>query len=569
MMKTKRSTFLLVALSTTLMTAVGAFAQGPPPVAAPPLPISPETKTGGLDPAAILNPHPESWPTYSGDYSGRRYSPLTDLNHNTVKNLTLSFVAKLTGGSNGAIVGGEAPTGAATGAVNVRGVTLLHDGVLYTSAPDNAWAVDARTGKVLWHYYWKTLGGTHIGNRGLGMWHNTLFMETPDDYLVALDAKSGQERWHVPIASFNEQYFSTMSPIVVGDHVLVGSGNDNNMPGYLQSFDPVTGALQWKFYGTPQTADDPALATWKDLYASQHGGGNMWVPGSYDPETRLYIVGTGNPTPSYFAEPRGNKEALWTCALVAIDVDTGKMKWFYQTSPNDTHDWDSTQTPVLADIMFEGKPRKVAMTAARNGYFFVVDRVTGEHLVTSKFSETANWAEEKLNAKGQPVRIPAKDSDVGGALVSLANQGASNWQPPAFSPDSGLFYVPTNESWAVYYKTETDPRGAMGLGGKDEVAVPGGQSFLKAIDPKTGKIAWQVAYENPGNMTGLLATAGKLLFGSDTAGNFVARDVVNGKPLWRANLGTVSAAPQTYMLDGEQQVLVAGGDTLYAFKLVK
>jgi alcohol dehydrogenase (cytochrome c) len=207
------------------------------------------------------------------------------------------------------------------------------------------------------------------------------------------------------------------------------------------------------------------------------------------------------------------------------------------------------------------------MTAARNGYFFVVDRTTGEHLLTSKFSRTTNWAEPKLNAKGQPVRIPEKDSHVSGALVSSANQGAANWPPPSYSPDYGLFYVPVAESWAMYYKAETDPRGAMGLGGKEELNVTA-EAFLNAIDPKTGKVAWTVRYPSAGRIAnGILTTKGRLLFSGDTAGNLVARDPGNGTPLWHTQLGNVSNAPQTYMLDGKQYILVASGDTLNAFYL--
>lgn len=537
------------------------------------VPAAASAQYSGLTPEQIAKPAPGSWPTYSGDYSGRRYSPLKQVDQSNVKNLTLAWSTELAAGPSGATVGGlggDPPAGAMFNA-QLRGSPLVVGGVIYMSAPDHVWAVDARDGSVLWRYFWKTRGGTHIGNRGLGMWGDYLFLETPDNYLVSLDARTGQERWHVEIASFDEQYFSTMAPVVVGDHVLVGTGNDLDAPGFLQSFDPRTGKLQWKLYTVPMNAGDPGLDTWKDLDAARHGGGNAWVPGSYDPETNLYIFGTGNPTPSYFAEPRGDKDALFTCSLVAVDVETGKMRWYYQTSPNDTHDWDSAQTPVLADVTIGGKPRKVAMTAARNGYFFVVDRVTGEHLLTSKFSDTANWAYPKLNAKGQPVRIPEKDSAIGGALVSMANAGASNWPPPAYSPDYGLFYVGVTESWAMYYKAETDPRGAMGLGGKDEVGVGGGEAFLKAIDPATGKIAWSLPFPSAGSLrgagTGILTTAGRLLFSGDPAGNLVARDPANGRPLWHVRLGTVSNAPETYMLDGVQYVLAGAGDRVYAFRL--
>ena len=236
------------------------------------------------------------------------------------------------------------------------------------------------------------------------------------------------------------------------------------------------------------------MNTWENLDAARHGGGQMWVPGSYDPETHLYIIGTGNPTPAYTSQSRGEGDNLYTCSIVAINVDTGKMAWYYQTSPHDTHDWDSAQTPVLVDGEFNGKPRKMVLTASRNGYYFTLDRLTGEHLVTSKFSDSANWA-KGFNAKGAPVRDPAKDFDIGGALVSPANGGITNWPPPAYCPDTGLFYVPQNDSYAMYYLTETDPRGAMGLGGKEEAGrrIDGQLSNRHRLQDRQDRLAAQVS----------------------------------------------------------------------------
>ena len=531
----------------------------------------------GLDPASINKPLGESWPTYSGDYTGRRYSSLTQINQTNVKHLTLAWMRRLTngpgpGGPRGPrdpeiIIAGEGD-GSVTvaGPTQIKGSILAVNGVLYVTTPDNTWALDANDGHELWHYFWKTKGGTHIGNRGVGMWGNYLFFVTPDDYLVSLDARTGKERWHREFSPFSQQYFSTMAPVVIGNHVLVGTSNDLDAPAWLESFEPETGKTQWKWYVTPQNEGDPGLDTWKNLDAARHGGGHPWVPGSYDPETHLYIFGTGNPTPAYTSQTRGEGDNLFTCALVAINVDTGKMAWYYQTSPHDTHDWDSAQTPILVDTMVEGQRRKLVLTASRNGFYFTVDRVTGQHVVTSKFSETANWA-KGLNESGQPVRNPAKDYHVGGALVSGANQGATNWPPPAYSPDTGLFYLPASDTYAMYYLTELDPRGAMGLGGKDERSVGTVGSYLMAIDPKTGKIAWRHKYRTvaEGRGQGLLTTAGRLLFGGDPDGNFVAYDVANGNPLWHAATGQVSNAPETYMVDGRQYVLVAAGDTLFAF----
>ncbi len=532
-----------------------------------------------LDPASLFKALGDSWPTYAGDYSSKRYSSLKQVNQSNVKNLTLAWVSRVSAGTGGGgrfggsvptIVGGEAPDTGSSGAqaANVRGSILEVNGVLYLSAPDNAWAVDARDGRQLWHYFWRTKGGTHIGNRGLGMWGSWLYLETPDDYLVCLDARTGKERWHKEIANFNQQYFSTMAPIAIGNHILIGTGNDLDEPGYVQARDPETGDVQWTFYTVPMKTGDAGLDTWGSLDGAKHGAGNVWIPGSYDPETHLYIFGTGNPSPAYTNPPSRSGDNLFTCSIVAIDVDTGKMAWYYQVNPHDTHDWDSTETPILVDGDFHGKPRKMVLHADRNGYFFTLDRRTGEHLVTGKFSEAANWVKE-INANGQPIRNPEKDSTVAGSLTSPDNGGATNWPPPSYSPDTGLFYVPTNEAYSEYYLTETDPRGAMGLGGKEEDGLGTLGGFLTAIDHETGKVAWRHRYPGTGGNlgSGMLTTAGKLLFAGDLAGNLVAYDPADGKILWHSHLGQVSNAPETYMLDGHQYILVAAGDSLYAFTL--
>jgi alcohol dehydrogenase (cytochrome c) len=531
------------------------------------------SKAQTLDPAALTNPAQDGWPTYSGDYSGRRYSLLNQIDQSNVKNLALAWSSRVTAGSHGTgdspevIVGGEG-TAEANRPANIRGALLQVGGFLFVTTPDNAWALDARDGHEIWHYLWRTKGGIHIGNRGVGMWKDRVYMETPDNYLICLDAKTGREIWHKEIASFNLQYFSTMAPIVIGNHLIVGTGDDLDEPGYLQAMDPETGELQWRFYTVPMKAGDPGLDTWANLDAATHGGGNVWVPGSYDPETHLYIFGTGNPTAAYTSQKRGPGDNLFTCSLVAVNVDTGKMAWYFQTSPHDTHDYDSAQTPILVDAPFDGKPRKLVLTAARNGYFFVIDRTTGEHLLTTKFSGTVNWA-SGIDRRGEPVRIPAKDFDVAGALVSPPSGGVVNWPPPSFSPETGLFYVQSTDSYSMSYLTTSDSRGAMGLGGKDELSVGQLGSYLTAIDYKTGELAWQHRYPGVGNygiQNGILTTAGKLLFAGDPSGNLVAYDPARGTPLWHSRIG-VSNAPETYMLDGHQYVVVGAGDMVYAFRL--
>ena len=516
---------------------------------------------GGLDPAALYKPLSDSWPTYSGDYTGRRYSALKQVDRNNVKNLTLAWVSRMNAAAAGAITGGVGE-GEFTGTPNVKGQILVVDDVLYVTAPDHVWAVDARDGHTIWHYFWRTRGATHIGNRGAAMWRNYLFFETPDNYLVSLDAKTGKERWHVEIADFDQQYFSTMAPIVVDNHILVGTGNDLDAPGFLQSYDPETGKLKWKFYTVPMNAGDPGLETWPNLDAARHGGGQVWVPGVFDPETRLYIFGTGNPTPGYTGQGRPG-DNLFTCSLVAVNVDTGKMAWYFQTSPHDTHDWDSSQTPILIDATINGRQRKLISTAARNGYFYTVDRVTGEHIVTTKYGSYTNWA-KGLRPNGVVEPNPLKEAIIPGSLVSPVEGGVTNWPPPAYSPDTGLFYVHEHNGFNMLYLTDPDPRGSMGLGGKTVANFGSAGDFLTAIDPRNGEVKWRFRFTGGGG-GGLLATAGRVLFSGDGSQNFVAFDATNGKPLWHTRIGNISNAPQTYLVDGRQYVLAAVGDALYAF----
>ena len=544
-------------------------------------------RSQGLDPASLLKPSEHAWPTYSGDYSGRHYSSLAQINQTNVKNLSLAWVSRITAGT-AAPVGpdfglGAAPTptivdGEATeeikvsgpnGVSRISGAILQVNGILYIATPDNAWAMDARNGRLLWHFFWKTKGGTHIGNRGMAMYRDWLFFETPDDYLISLDAKTGKERWHKVISDFNQQYFSTMAPIVIGDHLLIGTGNDMDAPGFLKAVDPETGNDQWTLWTTPHEKNDPGADTWPNLDAARHGGGNVWIPGSYDPELHLYYFGTGNPNPIFSAGSRSGTN-LFTCSIVAVNVDTGKMAWYFQPTPHETHDWDAAQTPVLVDADFQGKQRKLLLTANRSGYFFVLDRVTGEPLLHAPFSHSTNWS-TGVNDKGQLIRNPLKDAQIGGALVSPSNPGITNYPPPTFDPETGLFYVQRNESFSVYYITDPDPKEAEGFGGAMEQMLGSMGRYLTAIDYKTGKVVWEHPYPESnspgGGVAGVLSTAGKLLFAPDAAGNLVAYDPANGKILWHTHLGQVSNAPETYLLDGRQYILSAAGDAVYAFAL--
>lgn len=504
----------------------------------------------GLDPAALLKPPVDTWPTYNGDYSGRRFSSLTQINSSNVHQLSLAWAARFIGTSGDANV-------------TIKSTPLLVNDVLYFTAPNNVWAADVRTGRELWHYAYPPNTGSTIGNRGLGMYESWLFFETPDSHLVSLDAKTGKERWKVQIADPKLDYTSTVAPVVVKNHILVGIGGDHlDNPGFLESHDPETGALQWKWWTTPRKGE-PGIETWPNEYAAAHGTGQTWMPGTYDPKLNLYFIGTGNPNP-VMADKSRKGDNLYTCSIVALNPDTGKLVWYYQVSPHDVHDWDAVETPVLVDATLDGEDRKLLLQASRNGFFFVLDRTNGRHILTKPFIDTLNWT-KGLNEQGQPIPNPAKFPTVDGVLVSPASSGATNWPAPSFDPETGLLYVGSNRAFSMFYLTDTQER-PEGWAGIDRVA--GGEGgALVAIEYRTGNIAWHHDWPSGSGLASMLTTAGKLLFTSNQK-NIIAFDPADGKILWHAGMtGNGSAGPITYIVDGKQYVLIAAGDTLFAFTL--
>ena len=512
--------------------------------------ISSAAFSQGLAPEKLLKSPIDTWPTYNGDYSGRRFSTLTKINDHNIDSLSLAWVYRLGAGTGGA--GGS-----------VKSTPLEVNGVLYFTIPDHVWAVDARSGQEIWHYAWETKGGIHLGNRGVGIYENWLYFETPDCNLVSLNIKDGKERWHKQICDIDQFYYASVAPIVIKNHVLVGvSGDDLDIPGYLESRDPETGDLQWHWSSVPKPGE-PGSETWPNSEAMAHGGGMTWVPSTYDPDLNLVYVGTGNPQPVIAGKARKG-DNLYTESIVALNLDTGKIAWHFQPSPHDTHDWDAVQTPVLFDGEIDGKPRKLLAQASRNGYFFVLDRTNGKNIVTSEYVKT-NWA-KGVDAKGQPIPNPAKEPQPDGALVSPNQGGGANWPPPSFSPATGLFYVNATHAYSVYYIYDDDDK-PEGWGGNDQ----GGwaESMLQAIDYKTGKIRWSHKWETAGVRSGVLSTEGNLVFTGDPSNNFVALNASTGQALWHANLGQgASNGPMTYELDGKQYLVVGAGDSLYAFVML-
>ncbi len=496
----------------------------------------------GLDSTLLLKSPGEIWPTYNGDYSGRRFSPLAQIDASNVANLALAWAYR-------------------TNAVPVKSTPLMVDGILYFTVPDNVWAIDARTGREIWRYRYLSNGGDHIGNRGLGMYKDWLYFETPDCYLVCLNAKDGSVRWKAELGDVKLGYFSTMAPLVIRNHVIVGvSGDVTDIPGYLDARDPETGALQWRWYTSPKPGE-PGSETWpKNSDAILHGGGMTWLTGTYDPDLNLLYWGTGNPNPVLAGEGRRG-DNLYTCSIVALDPDSGKLVWHFQPSPHDLHDWDAVQTPIVFDGNLKGHERLLGQ-ASRNGYFFVLDRKTGEHLLTAPFIET-NWA-KGVDDSGRPIRDPRKDPSPDGALVEPGSDGATNWLSPSYSPQTGLYYVSARRIWSIFYLTAVGK--AEGWGGRDRNLYS--DSTIQAIDYKTGKIRWSHEIGPGEGSAGIMTTAGHVLFTADNSSNLLALDPETGKTLWHVNIGGhVGNSPMTYELDGRQYVVFAAADALYAFAL--
>jgi alcohol dehydrogenase (cytochrome c) len=503
----------------------------------------------GLDPAALLKPPTDSWPTFNGDYTGRRYSTLSQINQSNVASLTVAWAFQ-------------------THSAALKASPLLVNGILYFGVPDQVWAVDARTGREIWHYSRPSLGD-HVGNRGVSMYKNQLFFGTPDAHLISLDARNGEKLWDVEVADVKFGYYMSVPPLVVKDKLIVGISDDqSDVAGFLQARDPADGKLLWNWSSVPKPGE-PGSETWPNADMMAHGGGMTWVQGTYDPELNLTYWGTGNPHPVQAGSARPGAN-LYTCTLVALDVDTGKMKWYIQTSPHDTHDRDANQTPVLFDAEFQGKPRKLLAMASRSGYYFLLDRATGESLVTVPLGRQ-NWS-QGVDKRGQPIPKPDQDPTRDGVLFEGTT---TNWWSPSFDPVAKLFFVNVGHNFSVGYLTTNEQTGKAEDhqgGGSTELW---GETMLLALDYQTGKPRWsRVSGRGSGRLlgeggegNGILTTAGRLLFTNEST-RLVALDPATGKVLWSMSPGGyLSGGPTTYELRGRQYVLTPVDSVLYAWTL--
>ena len=532
---------------------------------------------GPLDPSLLLKPPTDAWPSYHGDYTGRHYSPLQQIDVSNAHALTLAWHFRTTASTENAIVGGVAPPPGAAGAGRggpaqatgplIKAIPLMVNGILYFTGPNHIYAVDARTARLLWHYYWR--GRTAIGNRGVAMYKNSIVALMPDNTVVSLDADTGKERWTKKLTPADVSNWSTSAPLVIRDHVIVGVGGDTPVGatrGFVESLDPETGESQWKWWVTPGPGE-PGIETWPSPELSLKSAGAPWQPPTYDPDLNLLYVPTGQPTPTYNGKSREGAN-LYTCSIVALNPDTGKMAWYYQTSPHETHDWDATEVTILVDGTIGGKPRKLLAQANRNGWYFLLDRTNGQPIVVKPFAMTNAY-----HGVDNGVLVPnaAKEGSPGGTLVFPTSDGAVNFPAQSYSPDTGLFYTNATDAGSIFYLSP-DPSDPTGLGRGQEWHGGTYQSRLLAIDYRTGDVKWQHKYPLNGwgssQQPGVLSTGGGLVFTGDPSGDFIAFDARSGKILWHAPLGSqITNGPQTWMLDGRQYVTVAAGDTLWAFYL--
>jgi alcohol dehydrogenase (cytochrome c) len=509
---------------------------------------------------------PQNWLTYSGSYMSQRYSALRQLDTSNVKNLELKWIVQ-----NQVFGPWESSP-------------LVVDGTMYlTERPNDVMAIDARTGRLFWLYRYTNSGRQQVccgaENRGVAILGDTLFMGTLDAHLVAIDAKNGKPLWNVAVADDKLAYSITLAPLIVKDKIIVGVGGaEYGIRGFVAAFDPKNGRELWRFYTIPGTGE-PGSETWSGE-VWQHGGGSVWVTGSYDPALNLTYWGVGNPGPDYNSNQRPG-DNLYTDSVVALDADTGKLKWHYQFTPNDGYDYDSVQVPVLADLMWKGTLTKAMLWANRNGNFYVLDREHGRFLSGTPFVKV-NWM-SGFDEGGKPIQTPQPP----GMPTFPGNQGGTNWYSPSYSPRTGLFYVSAWENYASIYRKETVPyeEGRRFNGGGNQTVAPNpdapamrrnpindwtdavGRGAVIAIDPRTGQSKWKFQMYDVTD-GGILTTAGDLLFTGGREGYFHALDAKTGTELWKASLGgAIMSAPVTYSVDGKQYVIVNSGNVMATFAL--
>ena len=500
---------------------------------------------------------PGDWTTYGKNAAGWRYSPLTDIDTGNVGRLAPAWIRQF------GVPGGYETTPLVTG------------GMMYVTGPSNsAWALDARTGRPIWSYKKAPPASLNVCcgqvNRGFALWSGAqqddkLFKVNIEGVLVALDAKTGSTLWETTMADYKKGFSSTNAPLVVKNLVITGiAGAEFGTRGFVDAYDVHTGARVWRFE-TVAGEGDPGSKTWGgDSW--KRGGGSTWITGTYDPDLNLVYWGTGNPGPDMDGDVRPG-DNLYTCSMVAIDADTGKLRWHFQFTPHDVHDWDAISDPVLADLDIDGRKVKALIQANRNGFFYALDRASGKFLHARAYTKVS-WA-DGFDPQGRPHLIGNNEPSEDGTRTCPGMGGGHNWQAQAYSPRTGLLYFPSSEGCHLFYKTKQDHADGQWYQASTVGPVPQehGRGSILAVDPKTGTTRWHFDMIS-GTSAGVLATAGGLVFGSDGQGYFIAFDAESGKVLWKFQAGgSIVAPPISYALNGRQYVAVSAGQSLIVFAI--
>ncbi len=494
---------------------------------------------------------PGNWITYSGNYLGHRFSPLAQLTPANVAGLRVKWAYQFPG-------------------PRTEVSPLVADGVMYVTGPNTAAALDVRTGRELWTWKrtipqdYQSIGFGRV-SRGPAILDNQLFVATLDCYLVALDIHSGAERWTTKVEDYKTGYSMTLAPLAIRGKVVVGvSGGEAGIRGFVDAYDAKTGRRAWRFWTIPGPGE-PGHETWSGD-AWKTGGGSTWVTGAYDSDLNLVYWGVGNPGPDWNGDSRPG-DNLYTCSMVALDGNTGALRWHFQFTPHDSHDWDSTHVPVLFDAEIRGRKRKLIASANRNAFYYVLDRSSGEFIAGRPYAKQT-WA-KGLDDRGRPLVVPNTEPSEEGTLVWPNLNGATVWFSPAYSPRTNLFYVAVREIGSIYYKREADYKPGAFFAGGGESDIPNGEKSgaIRALDPTTGEMRWEFPMHSA-PWAGVLATAGGLVFSGSDEGNFFALDARTGKPLWDFQTGgQIAANPVSFTIDGRQCVAIAANRVLYVFGL--
>ena len=495
---------------------------------------------------------PGNWLTYSGNYSGHRYSQLDQIQSDNVPHLKLAWVYQT------------------TEMHKFETTPLVVDGIMYVSEPpSHVSALDTRTGRALWKYVRTLPLDVRVCcgqvNRGVAVLGDLVYISTVDAHLVALDARTGIVRWDVTVADYKQGYSLTAAPLALQGKVVIGmAGGEYGVRGFLDAYEARSGKRLWRFNTVPGPGE-PGHQTW-DGDSWKTGSATTWVTGSYDPEQNLVLWGTGNPGPDWNGVVRKG-DNLYSDCLVALDADTGRLRWHFQFTPHDDHDWDSVQVPVLVDGDFRGQPRKMVLFGNRNGFYYVLDRVSGKYLASRELSKQ-NWA-RGIDDSGRPTLVSGKSPSVAGTVVYPAVAGSTNWYSPSFSPKQNLFFIAVREQGGVYFEGEADYKAGtlFNAGGFRIVTDEEGWGAVRALKPQTGEVQWEFRLRNP-PWGGVMATAGGLVFGGTTQGEFFALDSTSGKSLWNFETGgDIHSNPVSYLSGGKQQVAIAAGHGIFAFGL--